>query len=202
MTRSEKKRNPGKGKLTRLLVPTLVLCLVVKTVLVGFYLYYRLEKVSWPPLALAASDDKNAPEPQHPPATETTVLTELLNKKEQQLQRKEKELKQKEAELLLLKQEVSAKLTELEALQKKVADDFDEMMRKEKAQQDNRIKKLGEMYKAMEPARAAKLMEKLDQHIAVKIIARMRGRAAGEILASMEPNKAAQISKRLSESSQ
>jgi flagellar motility protein MotE (MotC chaperone) len=202
MKTSKGRKNSGKGKLTGLLVPMLVLCLVVKTLLVSFYLYQRLEKISWPSLAQAASDDNTISELQTPPAAETIGLTELFAKKEQQLRLKEEELKQKEAGLLLLKQEVSAKLAELTALQQKVADDLDELKRREKAQQDNRIKKLGEMYKAMEPARAAKLMERLDEHIAVKIIAKMRGRAAGEILAGMELNKAAQISRRLSESSQ
>jgi len=202
MKRPEGKKNSGKGKLTGLLVPTLVLCLVVKTLLVSFHIYHRSEKISWPSLAQAAGDDNTISELQSTPAAETTGLTDLLDKKEQQLRFKEEELKQKEAELLLLKQEVSAKLAELAALQQKVANDFDEMKKREKAQQDNRIKKLGEMYKAMEPDRAAKLMERLDEHVAVKIIAKMRGRAAGEILAGMELNKAAQISKRLSESSQ
>ena len=202
MKRPKGKKNSGKGRLTGLLVPTLVLCLVFKTLLVSFYVYHRLEKISWPALAQAAGDGNTISELQTPPAAETTGLTELLDKKEQQLRFKEKELKQKEEELLLLKQEVSAKLAELATLQQKVANDFDEMKRREKTQQDNRIKKLGEMYKAMEPARAAKLMERLDEHIAVKIMAKMRGRAAGEILAGMELNKAAQISKRLSESSQ
>jgi flagellar motility protein MotE (MotC chaperone) len=170
---------------------------------VGFYIYYGLDGVFKPSLAQAASGDGSISELQHPsPTAETAVLTELLAKKEQQLQLKEEELKQKEAELLLLKQEVSAKLAELTTLQKKVANDFEEMKKRELAQQNNRIKKLGEMYKAMEPARAAKLMEKLDEHIAVQIMAKMRGSAAGEILASMELNRAAQISKRLSESDQ
>ena len=197
MKRPKRAGNFDKG---RLLVPALVLCLVVKTVLAGFYVYCGFDRVSWPSLAQAAGDDSTVAELQPPsPTAETTVLTELLEKKEQQLRLKEEELKQREAELLLLKQEVSAKLAELTTLQTKVANNFEEMKKRELAQQDSRIKKLGEMYKAMEPARAAKLMERLDEHIAVQIIAKMRGRAAGEILASMELDKAAQISKRLSE---
>ena len=192
-------KNFDKG---RLLVPTLVLCLIVKTALVGFHISYRLEKLSWPSLAQAADDDNIVSETTTPPATEAKVLTELLDKKEQQLRLKEEELKQKESELLLLKQEVTAKLSELAALQEKVADDIGEMQNREEVQQNNRIKKLGDMYKAMEPSRAAKLMERLDEHIAVQIIAKMRGRAAGEILSSMDLDKAAQISKRLSEADQ
>jgi flagellar motility protein MotE (MotC chaperone) len=199
MKRDKGSKNSDKG---RLLVPTLILCLIVKTALVGFYISYGLEKLSWPSLAQAADDDNTVSEVQTPPASETQVLTELLNKKEQQLRLKEEELKQKEDELLLLKQEVSAKLNELAALQEKVADDIGEMQKREEVQKNNRIKKLGEMYKAMEPARAAKLMERLDEHIAVQIIGKMRGRAAGEILSSMELDKAAQISKRLSEADQ
>ena len=200
MKRPKRAGNFDKG---RLLVPALVLCLVVKAVLMGCYIYCGLDRVSWPSLAQAAGGDSTVAEPQLPsPTAETTVLTELLAKKEQQLRLKEEELKQREAELLLLKQEVSAKLAELTALQEKVANNFEEMKKRELAQQDSRIKKLGEMYKAMEPARAAKLMEKLDEQIAVQIMAKMRGSAAGEILASMDLNRAAQISKRLSESDQ
>ena len=202
MKRPKGRENSDRGKSTGILVPMLVLCLVVKTVLVGFYIYHGLDEISWPPLAQAASADSPTSETQKPPADETMALTELFEKKEQQLHVKEKELEQKEAELLLLKQEVSAKIAELVALQEKVANDFDELKKREEAQQDKRIKQLGEMYKAMEPARAARLMEKLDERIAVQIMAKMRGRAAGQILASMEPNKAAKISKRLSESDQ
>jgi hypothetical protein len=65
-------------------MPALVLCLLVKTVLVGFYIYYGLEKVSWPSLAQAAGEDNTGSALQTPPAAETAAVTELLEKREQQ----------------------------------------------------------------------------------------------------------------------
>jgi len=49
----------------------------------------------------------------------------------------------------------------------------------------------------MKSKQAASVLETLDEHIAVKILAGMKGRQAGEILSFVSPKKAAKISEDL-----
>ena len=206
MREIKERDHSGKSKLVGLLLPTLVFCLVVKTALVGFYFYHGLGSISWPPLAQAANDTKSTTPAGKAFGKENEGLTELLKKKEEQLLLKEQELQQKEAELQLLEKEVSAKLAEVATLQEKLADELEDFQRKvkerEEALKNSRIKYLVDVYKAMEPAKAVQLLDKLDDDITLQIITRMKGRVAAQILANMEPKRAARISKRLSESDQ
>jgi len=195
MRQRARRGSPSRTRLAGTIVPALLLCLVIKIIHVGLSLYQTVETSPWPRSAQAASATKAAPETQ-PPQNET--LAELLQKKDRQLQEKDEELRKKEQELLLLKQEVSTRLAEVTALQQKVAKDLAAIEQREKASRDANVKQLVEVYKGMEPAKAAKLMEKLDEPVAVQIIAGMRGRSAGQILSRMEPERAARITKQLS----
>jgi len=195
MRRGARRGFPSRTRLAGIIVPGLLLCLVIKIIHAGLFLYQSVETAPWPSSAQAASGTKAGQETQ-PPQNEP--LAELLQKKERQLQDKDEELRKKEQELLLLKQEVSTRLAELTAIQQKVAKDLAAIEQREKASHDASVKQLVEVYKGMEPAKAAKLMEKLDESVAVQIIAGMRGRSAGQILSHMEPNRAARITKQLS----
>jgi flagellar motility protein MotE (MotC chaperone) len=173
---------------------------VGKIAATGAYVYCGLERFPWPAPAEAASEDKASSPGDRCSDGKTAALVPLLKKKQAQLREKEEQLREKEAELVLLREEVSRKLADLVALQEQVNTGLKELTERETASHNSRIKLLAEVYKAMEPAKAATLLEKLDEDIAVHIVAGMRGRAAGQILSRMEPNRAALISKRLSQS--
>ena len=182
MRKKSEKMPQSSARSPRLLPTILVVCFVLKAILAGVYLYYKSGSFPWPPPAHATNSGKVSTGGAQLQILEPPELANLLAKKEQQLLKKEEERKQREQELLVLKQEVSSKLEELQELQEKIEKDLEELQSRKGSVKDKRIKHLAEVYKAMEPARAARLMEKLDEHIVVQIISRMRGRAAGQIL--------------------
>ncbi len=132
------------------------------------------------------------------PASPSTSLLpsskdELLAKQWQKLKEKQAQLKRKERMLKELEQRIEEKLKEQRALAQRLQRLIDEA----EVLKNKKIKHLVEVYSNMEPARAAKVLEKLDKDLAVKILAGMQGRIAGEILNNMDSKTAAKLSEAL-----
>ena len=71
------------------------------------------------------------------------------------------------------------------------------MLEEAKGVKDQKLKHLIDVYSNMNAKQAAKVLETLDNGIAVKILAGMRGRGAGEVLNNMEAKKAAGLTEML-----
>jgi len=140
-----------------------------------------------------AKQDKSTPQVLAPVVTEET-----LRKKEEALRQKEKEIAKKEKEYLALKEETEAKMAELNELQLKLARYAKKLAEREKALKDARMAHLVSLYTAMEPDKAAAIMDKLKLETVVKILRNMKGKAAGRIVAMMKPERGAKISEELS----
>ncbi len=132
------------------------------------------------------------------PASLEIGLGEQLKRKEEQLRVKEASLKSKEAELMPLKDEVEAKLAELSELQTRLTAMAKELAEKEKSLKDEKMAHLVALYSAMDPAKAAAIMDKLKTDTVVLILRHMKGKSAGEIVGTMTPEKGALISEELS----
>ena len=89
-------------------------------------------------------------------------------------------------------------MAELNELQLRLADYAKKLAQREKALKDAKMAHLVSLYTAMEPAKAAAIMEKLKLETVVKILRNMKGKAAGRIVAMMSPEKGAKISEALS----
>jgi flagellar motility protein MotE (MotC chaperone) len=132
------------------------------------------------------------------PASLEIGLGEQLKRKEEQLKAKEAFLKSKEAELTPLKDEVEAKFAELSELQTKLTALAKELAEKEKSLKDEKMAHLVALYGAMDPTKAAAIMDKLKTDTVVLILRHMKGKSAGEIVGMMDPEKGALISEELS----
>ena len=71
------------------------------------------------------------------------------------------------------------------------------MLEEAKGVKDQKLKHLIDVYSNMNAKQAAKVLETLDNTIAVKILAGMRGRQAGDVLNNMEAKKAAGLTEML-----
>jgi flagellar motility protein MotE (MotC chaperone) len=111
------------------------------------------------------------------------------------LQRKEEQLKRREESLRTLEKEVDAKLERVQRIQA----DIKQMIEEAKSIRDRKFKHLIDVYSSMKAQNAAQALSKLDEDTAVKILAGMRGRSAGEILNNVAPEKAARLSEALTE---
>jgi flagellar motility protein MotE (MotC chaperone) len=125
-------------------------------------------------------------------------LGEQLKHKEEQLNAKESFLKSKEEALRPLKDEVEAKLAELSELQTRLTALAKELAEKEKSMKDEKMAHLVALYGAMDPTKAAAIMDKLKTETVVLILRHMKGKSAGEIVGMMDPEKGALISEELS----
>ena len=122
----------------------------------------------------------------------------MLRKKEQELKEREERVSKQEKDLAPLQNEIDAKLEELNTLQTRLTVFAKQLAEREKALNDAKMKHLVSLYSAMEPARAAVIMQQLNMDTVVRILANMKGKSAGKIVAMMEPGKGATISERLS----
>ncbi len=107
-------------------------------------------------------------------------------KRQDELDQREQALKSMEADLNTR----VAKLKEMETSIKA-------MLEEAKGIKDQKLKHLIDVYSNMNAKQAAKVLETLDNNIAVKILAGMRGRQAGEVLNNMEAKKAAGLTEML-----
>jgi flagellar motility protein MotE (MotC chaperone) len=112
-----------------------------------------------------------------------------LQKRRKDLQEKEDRLHRREKELKTLQQEVEKKLSRLSEMRKKLEK---LLASKEKAEQE-RIKDLSKMYQRMDPLKAARALNALEEDLAIGILSEMRSRSAGKILSNMKKQDAAHL---------
>lgn len=126
-------------------------------------------------------------QPAKAPAQPESVLTvQQLRERADALDRQEQALKAMEADLNAR----LARLQELEGVLKG-------MLAEAKSIKDEKMRHLIDVYTNMKSKQAASVLETLDEGIAVKILAGMKGRQAGEILTFVAPKKAAKLSEEL-----
>ncbi|MEW6667038.1 MAG: hypothetical protein AB1512_17685 [Thermodesulfobacteriota bacterium] len=123
---------------------------------------------------------------------------ESLRERELALRAREAEIKKKEEELLPLKKDIEEKLGELNELQAKLTAYAKTLADREEALKETKLAHLVELYTAMEPAKAAAIMEKLKIETMVLILRNMKGKPAGHIIALLKPELAAQVVEKLS----
>jgi flagellar motility protein MotE (MotC chaperone) len=140
--------------------------------------------------ALAEENTSEEPEP--------LLREQALLEREKRLKEREEELEERERQLIPLQEEIDMKMAELEEVQADLTAFAKRLAEREEALNDTRVQHLVSVYQAMEPARAAAIMGKLDTPTVVLILANMRGKAAGQILESMPPERGAEISGQLS----
>ncbi len=144
---------------------------------------------SGPKVSEAATPVSAAPEPK---GAGPRVLA-LLAKERQDLQMRESALGAKEEQLRVLKKEIEDRLHELKATQTRLLESLEE----EKRIKGEHNRHLVATLEAMPPDRAGKLLEKMEEEVAVYLLRRLKGKEAGAILALLPPDKAARLSQRL-----
>jgi len=145
-------------------------------------------RLALPGPGVALAQQAPAAQPAAAPAkpAATTPDAQALLKRQDELDQREQALNQLQANL----NDRVAKLKEMESNIKK-------MLQEAKGVKDQKLKHLIDVYSNMNAKQAAKVLETLDNNIAVRILAGMRGRQAGDILNNMEAKKAASLTEML-----
>jgi flagellar motility protein MotE (MotC chaperone) len=137
-----------------------------------------------PALAQQAPAPAPAKEPEKPVATTPDA---------QNLLKRQDELDQREQALKSLETDLNTRVAKLKDMESSIKN----MLEEAKGVKDQKLKHLIDVYSNMNAKQAAKVLETLDNNIAVKILAGMRGRQAGEVLNNMEAKKAAGLTEML-----
>jgi len=120
-------------------------------------------------------------------------LLALVEQERRALLAREAAATAKEEQLGLIQKEVEERLKELRTLQDQLLASVEE----DKRLQGEHHRHLIATLQAMSPDRAGKLLEKMDEEEAVRLLRRLPGKEAGGILSLLSPDKAARLSQRL-----
>ncbi len=141
-----------------------------------------------------APEEKVAlPDPVQGISPETFRMIEMIEKKNRDLKRREAEVSLKEQRLKTLEQNILKDLKKIE----------DAIARSEQqiGIQKNLIKEnvagLVKAYSAMKPQEAAKLLEVINEDLAIQILSGMKSKVAGQVLSKLNVKVAKNISEKL-----
>ena len=143
----------------------------------------------------AQKTDGAAPTPSAAAATEDAEkgLLAVLNRKEKELQSREEDLERNEERLNIVKADIDRRIAEL----KRVHEEIAAFVKKIDEVKDQRVRKIVKIYESMNPEEAASRMEKLDEEMAVMILAAMSERKAAKVLSFVGVAKSAKLSQAL-----
>ena len=178
----------------------LAFTLLIIAKIISNFLYLQSGYIKFSSSNLALAENKAQDDPVNGTVQSSSEPSlEMLKKKELELKEKEMLLKRREEEFLPLKEEIDEKLAQLNEIQARLTAFAQELADKEKALKDVKIGHLVALYSAMEPTKAAAIMEKLKIETIVRILSSMKGKSAGQILGMMKPERGAIISEKLSQ---
>ncbi len=123
---------------------------------------------------------------------EEIALFNSLDERKRQLDSKEAELKKLEEELHNQKIELEKRLAGLEQLRTQIGNQLQERVNTDAEQVD----KLVAFYSSMKPQTAAKVIEKLNEDLAVEVLRKMKKKEAAEIMNMIESEKAQRLSEK------
>lgn len=115
-----------------------------------------------------------------------------LNERKKELDAREEELNRVEAEIAKQKTELEKQMGELESIRKNISSVLEERV----VSDDKKVETLVQMYSNMKASQAAKIMETLDEDLAVEILGRMKKKNAAEIMNLVKAEKAQILSEK------
>ena len=139
--------------------------------------------------------DKKVALPTKMPASklDTFRMFETIEKKNQELKRREEELKIKELKI----KEIEAKVSKnLEKIEKRISKSKKQLGVQDEKTKEN-VQALIKVYSSMKAGEAAKLIEAIDEDLALKIVAGMKAKIAGKVLSQLDVKVAKRISETL-----
>ncbi len=116
-----------------------------------------------------------------------------LNDRKAELDRREAEIVKLEEELQKQREGIEEKIKQLENMRKQIS----ETLKGRVEQDQEKVAKLVEVYSSMKPAQASKIIETLNEDLAVSLLDKMKKKNAAEILNSMSAVKARKLSEML-----
>ena len=128
--------------------------------------------------------------------SELEVLQSLAKRREEWESRGE-ELRLRENVLAATEKRIDKKIDQLKDLEKQI----EKLLGKHDKEKEEQLKSLVKVYESMKPKDAARIFEKLEMDILLKVTARMREAKMAPVLAQMDPEKAKELTVELANQS-
>lgn len=123
---------------------------------------------------------------------EEIALFTQLEQRKSELDQREENLKKLEVELKQQQEDIKKNLAELRKIRTKISQGLEQKIEKD----EEKVDKLVAVYSNMKPQQAAKVMEKIDEELAIRVLAKMKKKSAAEVLNLLEPEKAKRLSEK------
>ena len=133
-----------------------------------------------------------AKEPKHSWTDEEVALFTKLEERKTQLDAREASLNKLEEELQSQKTELEKRLAALEQVRGQIASKLENKVKSD----GEKVTALVSVYSNMKPAQAAKIMEGLNEDLAIEVLNKMKNKSAAEILNMMDSEKAKHLSEK------
>ncbi len=133
------------------------------------------------------------PDPVPGVSPETFRLIEMIEKKNRDLKRREAEIMLKEQRLKTLEQNI---LKDLKKIEDAIARSDQQIGIQKNLIKEN-VAGLIKAYSAMKPQEAAKLLEAINEDLAIQILSGMKSKVAGQVLSKLNVRVAKNISEKL-----
>jgi flagellar motility protein MotE (MotC chaperone) len=146
------------------------------------------DKAPGPPTLKAAGEEIQI-KPGHINSSGERAILESLHDRRQQLDARNRELDMRESLLKAAEKRVEAKVSELKGVETRVKSEMGDRDHAEA----KRLKGLITMYETMKPKDAARIFDRLDMKILVKVSTRMKPRSMSAILGQMTPEAAERL---------
>jgi flagellar motility protein MotE (MotC chaperone) len=136
------------------------------------------------------------PSPSSPAGSWTNdpEIFKALQDKARALENQKQQVELKEKDLGRIQLEIDGKINQLNQLQVQLR----KIVEQSKTVQDKKTLHLAEIFCAMPPDKAARMIEKMDDRTVTEVFQNMRSKEVGGILTQLEPSRAARISAALS----
>jgi flagellar motility protein MotE (MotC chaperone) len=131
-----------------------------------------------------------------PTLTEEEIsVLQKLSARRAELEKREREVELRENMLAAAEKRIDGKLAELKKIQGTVTG----LLRKHDDEEEAKLRQLVKMYEIMKPKEAAAIFEKLEMHVLLDVVERMREQKSGPIIAKMDPSKAEKLTAALAD---
>jgi flagellar motility protein MotE (MotC chaperone) len=170
---------------------SLLLVLGAQYGVLGFNAFAQSDEVSGEespdansPDLLSRRPDAEWPDPQTAGMRE---IIDSLKARERAMERREHSLVARESDLRQVEVDLQERLEDLQVERKKL----EMLLEQADEAKDIRIRAIVKMVESMRSGDAAKIIEELDNELAVSVLSRMNKTKAGKLLAAVEPRRAA-----------
>lgn len=123
---------------------------------------------------------------------EEMALFKNLDERRRLLDLREAELKKMEEELHKQREDLEKRLAQVEDVRRSIANQLEEKVNVDK----ERVDQLVQFYSSMKPQQAAKVIETLNEDLAVEVLLKMKKKSAAEIMNLIDAQKAQRLSEK------